>query len=113
MLTEGLGSRRCRRSQQLVARVVDQPPALVTADPPGDFQRAARIDARNLASAEPYQRDRTRSVSEFDFERRMSPTRMNCHCGHLPRQLHLLAVLAGADRYGARLAYVLLELFGL
>src|SRR5215212_3285785 len=113
LLTERPRSRMCRRAQQLVARVVDQASSLVATDPPGDLQRATGIDARDLASAQPYQRDRTRSVAEFDLERWMAPTWTYRHGGHLPRQLNLLPILTGANRYGARLSHVLLELFGL
>src|SRR5215212_5520012 len=113
LLTERPRSRMCRRGQQLVARVVDQPSALVATDPPGDLQRATGIDARDLASAQPYQRDGTRSVAEFNLERGMTPTWTDRHRGHLPRQLNLLPILTGANRYGTRLSHVLLELFGL
>ena len=80
-------SRSGRGRQQLVTRVVQQPPPVVAADPAPDLDRPARVDPGDLPPAQPDQGHRARPVPQLDLQGRVAAAGVDRHRGDGPGQL--------------------------
>src|SRR3954471_24657477 len=90
-----------RSGEQGIARVVDDALRAVAADPALHLHGASRSDARDLASAEPDQRDGVRTVEELRLERRHATARAQGHVAQGAAQPDRCAVGALGDQVAA------------